>query len=290
MSNLPLFIVPGMPRCGTTFLYVTLQEHPDVCLSYRKELNYFNNASKLTDESYAKQFDCRANQICGDISPAYFLDLNSIDRIKKFSPDAKIIMGVRSPIDYVVSYYNQLHKFIINPPKFKDFVDGKFTYKIGTREFTPSFFNDSIYDAIAAFCSEFGDKLLIFTYEQLDNDPLVLMKKVEKFLGINPYFNSDNLINIKINASDRKENRVIGAIAANEMVIKLASFIPAPFIAKLRKMVSVTNANNREEGNKVLISEEDMEYAKAGLVSQSDKIADLITEPFMLGNGNPYDS
>ena len=37
----PFFIAIGPPKTGTTWLYATLQEHPDVFLPYDKEIRYF---------------------------------------------------------------------------------------------------------------------------------------------------------------------------------------------------------------------------------------------------------
>jgi hypothetical protein len=37
-----LFVLAGMPRTATTFLYQRFQEHPEIFCPYRKETNFFS--------------------------------------------------------------------------------------------------------------------------------------------------------------------------------------------------------------------------------------------------------
>ena len=38
----PNVLVAGFPKCGSTFLYHLLKQHPDIFIPNIKELNYFN--------------------------------------------------------------------------------------------------------------------------------------------------------------------------------------------------------------------------------------------------------
>jgi len=80
-----IFIIPGMPRAGTTFLYHNLQLHPEIFVPYRKEVNYFTFDHKRGEKWYFSMFDeMTDNQIGADISPFYFMDDFAPERIKKY--------------------------------------------------------------------------------------------------------------------------------------------------------------------------------------------------------------
>lgn len=46
MQNKPDFIVPGFPKCGTTWLYDRLRELPDFDMPSHKEFHFFNSTKK----------------------------------------------------------------------------------------------------------------------------------------------------------------------------------------------------------------------------------------------------
>ena len=96
-----LFIVYGMPRTGTTYLYHALAQHPDIFVSYRKESLFFSvNFEKGLDWYQSLFADKRAGEIAADINPTYFMDDSSLGRVLDFKPDVKAVLGVRDPIDY----------------------------------------------------------------------------------------------------------------------------------------------------------------------------------------------
>jgi hypothetical protein len=69
-----VFIIPGMPRCATTFLYHNLQKHPSVFCPFRKETNYFSvNYHKGIDWYRHLYREIRPGQIGADVSPSYLL-------------------------------------------------------------------------------------------------------------------------------------------------------------------------------------------------------------------------
>ncbi|MEL6168317.1 MAG: sulfotransferase [Pseudomonadota bacterium] len=47
-TSRPTFVGIGAPRCGTTWLHVQLQSHPDIWLPPLKELHFFDAASRYT--------------------------------------------------------------------------------------------------------------------------------------------------------------------------------------------------------------------------------------------------
>ena len=125
MSLMPNMFVVGATRCGTTSLYKYFMRHPEIYLSKRKELNYFNVNSRYGDASYYDSMmrDYRGQPVIGDISPMYMLNGiiysspksgmyfdrsdGALQRLHKSVPDAKIIVTLRHPVDRYVSQYRK---------------------------------------------------------------------------------------------------------------------------------------------------------------------------------------
>lgn len=110
----PNFFISGAPRCGTTALYTYLSEHPNIFMSEVKELNYFAddfpNVQKIafkTPEDYLKLFE-NANDphlAVGEASPFYLFSNVAFENMYTFDPDARVILSLRNPVDFVQSYH-----------------------------------------------------------------------------------------------------------------------------------------------------------------------------------------
>ncbi len=110
----PNFFIAGAPRCGSTALYQYLNEHPQIFMSEVKELNYFADdfphVQKIhfkSKEDYLKVFSkANASHLAiGEASPFYLFSTVAFTKLKSFDPDAKIILSLRNPIDFVQSFH-----------------------------------------------------------------------------------------------------------------------------------------------------------------------------------------
>ncbi|MGH6870088.1 MAG: sulfotransferase domain-containing protein [Rhizomicrobium sp.] len=109
-ARLPDFIVAGVRKCGTTWLDRCLREHPEIFMpSATKELFFFDRYWSRGKDWYAGYFgECRAYQICGEVSPSYFASAEAPERIRSVVPKAKLIFVFRDPVERVVSLYHHL--------------------------------------------------------------------------------------------------------------------------------------------------------------------------------------
>ena len=113
MSKVDFFIV-GAPKSGTTALYSYLSTHPDIFLPEHKEPNFFaedypNIGGRLkTFEEYEKLFSNQYNKISGDGSVNYLASDTAPKSLKKYNPQAKIIMMLRHPVELFLSEHSQL--------------------------------------------------------------------------------------------------------------------------------------------------------------------------------------
>ncbi|HEB65303.1 MAG TPA: sulfotransferase [Chloroflexi bacterium] len=110
----PNFFIAGAPRCGTTALYTYLSQHPAIFMPEVKELNYFAtdfpNVQKVTFRSeadYLRMFASAQEHhlALGEASPFYLYSRTAFENLFAFQPQAKIILSLRNPVDFVHSYH-----------------------------------------------------------------------------------------------------------------------------------------------------------------------------------------
>lgn len=104
---LPDFIVIGAMKCGTTSLHRYLDEHPQVCMSVRKEPDFFLKRTDRGLDWYKQQFEGEGT-VCGEASPNYtkhpaFEGVPK--RIHQLLPDVRLIYLVRDPVERALSHY-----------------------------------------------------------------------------------------------------------------------------------------------------------------------------------------
>lgn len=110
----PDFFLAGAPKCGTTALYEYLRTHPRVFLPQLKEPRFF--AEDYADFREVRDLDEYERmyahipdtaQAVGDGSPWYLSSLVAIERIRDYSPGARIVLMLRNPLDVLPSLHNQ---------------------------------------------------------------------------------------------------------------------------------------------------------------------------------------
>ena len=117
----PNFYIVGAPKCGTTSLYEWLRQHPDVFMPEKKEPKWFchdlREASKengsehlfsvWNEEGYRNLFaDTQDEKAVGETSTYYLYSQTAPKANKAFSPEAKIIIMLRDPVEQIISLYN----------------------------------------------------------------------------------------------------------------------------------------------------------------------------------------
>ena len=125
-----MLIIAGMPRGGTTTLYHIFDNHPGFFTPFRKETAYFSLNFYKGEKWYKGLYAGCPDGVPGlDISPQYFVDLRAIERIKALMPNAKVVLSVRDPVDWIKSSFFQTNKFE-RKPSFSKFVDLRLNTKL----------------------------------------------------------------------------------------------------------------------------------------------------------------
>ena len=212
----PNFIIAGFPKCGTTSLHHYLSEHPEIFMPEQKELHFFTFKilSKLkngpkdelvketqinSSEKYLSYFQNVKKEIAiGDASPSYINYPSEFLKIKKYLNDPKVIIILRDPINRAYSNYLHLKREHRETMSFQDAI-GAEEERIKNKysDFWYYKFNSTYYQKIVKAKTTFSN-VLILTIEELDKDPIITMKKVYKFLGVNNNF-SFKIISEKFN-------------------------------------------------------------------------------------------
>jgi len=123
--NKPNFLIVGATKSGTTSIYNYLQQHSNIFLNKEvKESNFFVEPKSVLgcgprfcgEQSYGKtikdyemlfeEVDISQHKAVGEVCTTYVhFSENSIQNIKKYLEDPKIIVILRNPIERAYSYY-----------------------------------------------------------------------------------------------------------------------------------------------------------------------------------------
>lgn len=111
----PNFFILGAAKSGTTFLYNTLTEHPDIFFPIEKEPSFLSYHFDKHINGTAKYFelfdDVKDQKRIGEASPNYLPDPTSPRILKGLFPDAKFIVTLRNPADRAYSMYLNLRRY-----------------------------------------------------------------------------------------------------------------------------------------------------------------------------------
>jgi len=185
------FICVGPERSGTTWLYQCLKEHPNICVSKPKEVNFFNSSQSFWRKDligktnydkglkwYKKHFSyCSDKKIVGEFTPIYLHSPEVPERIYKNFPNVKLIAILRNPIERFYSHYSytKLKGFYKLPPieevikKEREFVEESLYFK-------------HLQNYLRYFPRE---NMLVTIYEDIDKSPKAFIKEVLEFLQVN---------------------------------------------------------------------------------------------------------
>lgn len=188
------FIGVGVAKAGTSWIYYCLKEHPQICCSEPKEIDFFNknlgfhksgagwNYQKGL-EWYQKHFShCQPGKIKGEFSTRYFFEREALELIKQHFPNIKIIVSLRNPTDRAFSHYLHL--------KSKKEYQNLFNSFEEALQKQAEFKEQGLYAKHLQDCFEiFGrEKTLVLIYEDIKKDPVRFIQQVFQFLGVDSTF------------------------------------------------------------------------------------------------------
>lgn len=188
----PNALIIGVRKGGTRALIDMLKAHPNI-VAATNEIHYFDR-----NENFAKGRDwyiqqmpvSQRHQITIEKSPSYFVSHSAPERVSEMSPNIKLILIVRNPIDRTVSDYTQLfNRKSYHRGSFEDSVF--LSDNTVNTKFSPV--SVSMYDIHFKRWQEYFDleQILIVDGDTLISNPLTELKKAESFLEVGSFFTDD---------------------------------------------------------------------------------------------------
>lgn len=174
-----LFIGIGAQKCASTWVHTILRDHPQVCVSEPKELDFFSYNYERGLQWFERHFDQNSQgQVRGEISPSYFHDLAAPARLAAYRPDAKIIVTLRDPVER--AYSNHLHDIRI-----ENYSGLDLSFEAGLAN-NPMYVEQSLYAThLKRWMTHFPrEQMLVLLQEEINDAPYSQARVVYRFLGI----------------------------------------------------------------------------------------------------------
>jgi len=189
--TLPQFALVGVPRSGTTSLYHYLDQHPQLALGDRKEINFLSYPGDevarrdypwlrfdvRTLEEYESLFASAGERTTVDFSASCFRSPVAIERIGRFVPEARLFVLLRDPVGRAWSaYLNRVRKGYETRPPDAALVPGDRAVDNGLYS-----------ERLGAFRDAFGaDRVRVWLFDDLSARPEVTVSEIFDYLGVDP--------------------------------------------------------------------------------------------------------
>ena len=208
VRTLPDFLIIGAQKCGTTFLYQLLVQHPYVKPAFAKEVHYFDLNFRRDDNWYRSHFPLQMRKsrtyITGEASPYYLFHPHAPRRASTVVPDVKLVVLLRNPVDRAYSHYQHQVKRVVQgqTPETLSFEEAievekrilpgevskmlRCEYYYSSTHRTRSYLSRGIYiDQLLAWSRFFPrERMLILKSEDLFSDTTNVLERMLGFLEI----------------------------------------------------------------------------------------------------------
>jgi hypothetical protein len=192
---LPDFLLIGVAKAGTSWIFEILREHPDVFVPVAKDIMFFNRYYAKGLAWYSRFFAERTDEkVGGELSHDYYLSEETARRIHDTLPDAKLICCLRETVDKLISAYVYNISTGHATMSFEDYVNyGEVSRnrKAAFDEYVEVSFARQVeyYENLKPYYDLFPrEQILILFFEDLKRDPAGFARRLYAFLGVDPDF------------------------------------------------------------------------------------------------------
>jgi hypothetical protein len=222
----PDFLIVGPPRTGTTWLHRNLSFHPQIFMSSPKEIIFFDRLDKPGDahfksnrlewysEFFSISLSTQVNEILrnwrsfgapyrirtkGEATASYLImEEAKINELRLLSPEIKIIISVRNPVDRA---WSDLKKHLASRQAVELHFESKSFDDIDFETFA-RFYNTNYMMRCGQFTANIArwkrifwkDQVLLYAFDDIAERPRALLEDIYRFLGISTrdcVFNAD---------------------------------------------------------------------------------------------------
>ncbi len=203
----PDFLIIGTQKAGTTSLYNYLIQHPQVIGNKTwKEVRYYDLPENYR-QGWSWYLGCfpskleKGNRLTFDVSPSYLYFPEIPQRIKEDLGQIKMIVILRNPVDRAYSAWKMYHSFATNPKvaennrkigdhrTFSQAIDQELKGECEPGIYPYDYINRGKYvEQLNNYYQYFDkDTLLLFSFEELQNNKKGLLNNTCNFLDIEPF-------------------------------------------------------------------------------------------------------
>lgn len=218
------FIGIGAEKSATTWVADCLAEHPQICFSKQKEIYFFNeydphtlkvkNLKYQRGVAWYKKHFTHSIRMCikGEFSPTYLYGKTTARRIKKHFPNVKIVVVLRNPVERAFSQY--IHDQRVG-------VLLQTTFKQAIKKSDSYIEKGLYYKNIKNYYKLFPKKNIhIIIYDDIKKNPLLVIRNLYKFLGVNSNYSPKRLNNKSFEAANTRFQRLNYFMYQTEQYIK----------------------------------------------------------------------
>lgn len=294
--KLPNFLIVGAAKSGTTSLNYYLKQHPQVYMSPIKEPKFFTaqflkfplngigddkvekRMIKTFDE-YKKLFKwvTPERKAIGEASvDNLYYHKRTINYIKRYLGEPKIVILLRNPVDRAFSAYKHLVRDGRETASFEEGLQMEVKRMRNNWEFI-WFYKDVgfYYEQVKDYLENFR-QVKIFLTEDLEKEPLRTVKETYKFLEVDTSFVPN--VNVKYNVSGVPKSKLFSFILkrANTLGSMLEPMVNTLFPKKGIKVVSWIEKVRSKNLEKPRMKSETKEYLKGLYKDDILKLQELI--------------
>ncbi len=229
MERWPNFFIVGAPKSGTSSLYEYLKSIPGIYMSTEKEPNYFsavsvakNNLLKPMDKKrYLGLFkNVKNEKIIGEASPNYLADPEAAKLIHQVSPNAKILISLRNPIERVFSNYLMYKGVGRVSGSFREIIENEFKNEFDYGDVRLKLHTGKYYADVKRYLETFGNNnVKIIIFEEFFEAPKNSFNEILKFLHLS--YLLDDFENIQHNPHSSINGKFLQTIWSNKNVQNL---------------------------------------------------------------------
>lgn len=180
---LPDFLFIGAAKCGSTWFFDVLREHPQIFVPRAKDIYYFDQNYDRPQAWYERFFREAGPEhlAVGEVSHDYLFSKEAADRILADLGRIRLLACLRDPIERAVSAYGFMRRNGTAAETFR-----------ATVEANPRLVERGRYcEYVRYYRDRFGDALKIVLFDDLRRDPWAVARECYAFVGVDEQFRGD---------------------------------------------------------------------------------------------------
>jgi len=186
----PDFLIIGAPKCGTTSLAATLNNHPDVYIPPIKEVGFFmseKNWKKGVDWYVSYFEDTSGGEEVGEATPYYLQSPEAPVRIAEVCPKARLIAIVRDPVERARSHYWYRRRHGKEPREVQEAFEAEIARYPDMKEEDYLIPSGLYARQLERYVDIFGrDQIHVLTLHRLTSSPGLALRRLQNHIRIEP--------------------------------------------------------------------------------------------------------